>query len=363
MKNLKDERHLKALICDKLRRSDDVESNPGPYHEPPETKLTLVTQNCRGLADERKLKHLLNNCYKIGKSATNYIISLQETMLTEDRKLRFGWRGTHIFTPGTGHGRGCITLLPSHIQPDPDTVSHFTQRGHIFKALINQNHAVVVNAYAPNGLTREKIEFVQRVKEAIELLRDPADDVYLLGDLNTVFEAYESQSRSYTQQEQRHSLQIKQIIDSLSLEDIWQNDRTTHTWRQPGTKKSSRLDRIYYQHNLRKISCRVDWTFTNSDHGAIVADFTDGNKVKALKPLRLNPELLKSKNLKESFLSEYREQIDQIPGHWNPHQSLEFHKCAIRTAYIIVNSEAKKRTKLDYDFSQNASDTQMTSMS
>ena len=325
--------------------------NPGPPGATSEiVTMTLVTQNCRGIADERKLKHLMNNCYKIGRTTTDYIIALQETLITDDHKLKYGWRGTHIFTPGSGHGRGCITLLPNHIQPDPNTITHLGQRGHIFKATINQNSAVVANLYAPTGQSREKIDFFNKVKEQIEALRDPTDSVYLMGDLNTVFEAHEVHQRSYSTLEQRHSAQVKQIIDSLALDDIWQYNRTAHTWRQTGTKKSSHLDRIYFQHNLIRKETTVDWAFTNSDHGAIIATFTNPRTTKAPKQLRLNPELLKSSTLKSAFLTEYRYQIEQSPQHWNPHQLLEFHKCAMRNAYLKISAENRKSQKLEYDF-------------
>ena len=348
---LVDEKHLRKLVKLRLRRSNDIETNPGPPTAQPETKLILLTQNCRGISDERKLKHLLNNSYKLTKSTANFIIALQETMITSDQRLRFGWRGSYVFTPGSGHGRGCVTLLPTHVQPVPNTLTHFGQRGHVFKATIDQNSAVIANVYSPNGHNRDKIDFIKGVKEAIEVIRDPNDDVYLMGDLNTVFAAFETHCRSFSNQEQRCSMQIKQIIDSLALEDIWTNNRTAHTWRQSGTKKSSRLDRIYFSHNwIKKNEVTVDWTFTNSDHGAIIATFTDGITMKRTRPLRLNPELLKSSTLANSFLQEYTTQLQQIPNYWNPHLTLEFHKCAIRNAYLKINSEDKKRQKLDFDF-------------
>ena len=87
----------------RLLESGDVELNPGPRNDAePEKRLILVTQNCRGISEDKKFRHLLNNCYKISKESTNFIIALQETMITEDQKLRYGWRGSHIFTPGTG---------------------------------------------------------------------------------------------------------------------------------------------------------------------------------------------------------------------------------------------------------------------
>ena len=349
MKNL---RHVIAFFEGRLSKSSDVESNPGPQGHRSETKLTLITQNCRGIKEERKLKHLLNNCYNVAKESKDFVIALQETMITDDRKLKYGWRGSHIFTPGTGHGRGCVTLLPSHIQPDPQSIVHLGQRGHIFKAMINQNSAIVANIYAPNGQNRDKIEFFGNVKREIDTLRDPIDDVYLMGDLNTVFEPYEVQSRTYSTQEQRHSSTIKQIIDSLALEDVWQQDKVTLTWRQPGSRKSSRLDRVYYQHSLEKTNCVVDWTFTNSDHGAVKVTFCDPNnkKPKTTKPLRLNPELLSVKTHRDAFIVEYLQQTQQIPAGWNPHQVLEFHKCAMRSAYIEINRRYRSKQRTDYDF-------------
>ena len=349
---VRDERHMIKAVCKRLMEAGDVEPNPGPHDHQPEIKLTLVSQNCRGLKDERKLKHLLNNCHRVAKSSSNFVIALQETMITDDRRLRFGWRGTHIFTPGTGHGRGCVTLLPSHIQPDTQSLIHLGQRGHIFKAIINQSSAVLANIYAPNGQNRDKIEFFSHLKREIERLRDPTDDVYIMGDFNTVFEPYEVQFRTYSTQEQRHSRLIKQLIDSLALEDVWQQDKVSLTWRQTGSRKSSRLDRVYYQHCLEKTNCTVDWTFTNSDHGAVMVTFSDpkNTKPKTQRQLRLNPELLNAKTFKETFMQEYSRQVQSIPGSWNPHQVLEFHKCAMRSVYIEVNRDYRSKQRTDYDF-------------
>ena len=97
------ERHLRKIIEGRLMQANDVETNPGPRTGPrtdqPETKLMLLTQNCRGLSEEKKLKHLLNNSHKIARSSASFIIALQETMITNDKKLTFGWRGNHVFTP------------------------------------------------------------------------------------------------------------------------------------------------------------------------------------------------------------------------------------------------------------------------
>ena len=151
-------RHLKNVKLKKLSEAGNVEPNPGPSNrqteERSETKLIVVTQNCRGITEERKLKHLLNNCYRLGKTTRSYIIALQETMITSDQRIKFRWRGNHVFTPGSGDGRGCLTLLPVHVQPDLDTLIHLDQRGHIFKVSLDQSSAIIANLYAPTGQPR-----------------------------------------------------------------------------------------------------------------------------------------------------------------------------------------------------------------
>ena len=343
-------RHIQKVKETAVQTAGDVEMNPGPRNPQPETKLTLVTQNCRGITDEKKLKHLLNNSHKLGKRGQKYIVALQETMITNDSKIKYGWRGNHVFTAGTGHGRGCVTLLPNDIQPDIDTIVQLGQRGHIFEAVTTDGKMIIANIYAPNGQTRDKIDFFREVCEALAAMRQPTDDVYLMGDFNTVFEHYEVMCRSYNEQEQRHATQIKQIINALALEDGWQSNKTAHTWRQAGTRKSSRLDRIYFLNNLKKESIEVDWTFTNSDHGAVIATFVDGITTAKQRLLRLNPDLLNEKDAKETFLGEYRAQIQGIPQDWSPHQKLEFHKCAMRSAYAHASAEKKKRITRDYEF-------------
>ena len=176
------------------------------------------------------LRHPLNYCQKTGKKTRNKIIALQGTMSTNQQRLQYGWRWTNLLTPGTGHGTGCVTLKTSHKQPNFDTLVHLRQRGHIFKATLHQKTAIIANISSPTGQTREKTEFFRRLQLKIEAVRDPADDLYLLGDFNTVFEACELQARSYRSQKSKdekgfdsvnHSY-LKEILMKIGLGDFIQ---------------------------------------------------------------------------------------------------------------------------------------------
>ena len=42
--------------------------------------------------------------------------------------------------------------------------------------------------------------------------------------------------------------------------------------------------------------------------------------------------------------------MQQIPPGWDPHQTLEFHKCAMRGAYTLAEETRKRIEKGEYEF-------------
>ena len=86
-----------------LLQAGDIETNPGPED------LLLVSQNCRGLKNNEKLKQLLNACHSMQTKGSK-IIALQETHL-EKSMLNYLWSGNYALTPSQGAKGGVITLL------------------------------------------------------------------------------------------------------------------------------------------------------------------------------------------------------------------------------------------------------------
>ena len=175
------------------------------------------------------------------KSTNIAIVALQETMIKSDMPLHFGWRGNYVFTPGSGHGRGCITLMSSVITPT--NVIHLNDRGHIFKIPHRSANLIIANLYAPTGNPTLRIAFFNEVKTIIHGIQELDDDIIIAGDLNTVFKDSDCKNRSFTNNEKQTSKRIEHIISGMSLVDAWNeiHDRTTHTWRK--NKQSSRCRR------------------------------------------------------------------------------------------------------------------------
>ena len=100
---------------------------------------------------------------------------------------------------------------------------------------------------------------------------------------------------------------------------------------------------MYDINNSKQHSIKTDWTFTNSDHAAVIMEMrteTPPSRSNVKMP-RLDPSFLKSETFKTEFLNEYHHIVRDQPNHWDPHKILEFHKCAIRSAYATKVKEHK----------------------
>ena len=103
------EKYYKYLSLLLLMIGGDVEVNPGPE------RMTLITQNCRGLKKDAKIRQLINRIYKSHSNCDYLLVALQETHL-DVTNLKYQWSGSHIITAGLGNQGGCITLLSENIK-------------------------------------------------------------------------------------------------------------------------------------------------------------------------------------------------------------------------------------------------------
>lgn len=105
----------------RLLQSGDIESNPGPEDERRQDKaagrgmshkslkqMEIITYNCRGLKEYKKLKRILNTFSGITKKKPHSILLLQETHLGNEaeNKIKVMWRGGFALSPGGGRLKG-----------------------------------------------------------------------------------------------------------------------------------------------------------------------------------------------------------------------------------------------------------------
>ena len=153
------------------------------------------------------MRHLLNYCHKGADSVRlDSFYLFQETYVETPGKIPYIWRGNFFLTPGEGHSGGCLTLLSNHL----NIVSsrEIEKRAHVLacqRTGENWISYIVVNVYAPNPNSREKIEFYEKLFELVHELEAQYDctNIIIGGDFNLTFKNSEVKNRNRTAQERR----------------------------------------------------------------------------------------------------------------------------------------------------------------
>ena len=351
------------LLARLLQQCGDIEANPGPddvdrsgakVPRISEVDLQVVSYNVRGLGDEKKCRHLINHFNIVAsKNNVDAIIALQETLIQTPLKIPFLWRGNFHLTPGTGNGRGCVTLFSNHL----NVVTHSTldDRAHI---LVLQKSGdlkisyIVANVYAPNIHNEDKIMFFDEVLDRVTEFEEryECDNVLLLGDFNLIFKESEKLNRVFSGNEKRVAASVGRLLREADFSDAW-TDRTDYTWRRPNSNTMSVLDRVMYRAGkLKRVSIKSNWAITSSDHAAVEVNFktvgqsNGGCKVKIA---RLDPSLLTCKSLADQIRQEFVDMFSTSDGCWNPHTTLEFAKVCLRSVVERVQAIRKKKEKSD----------------
>ena len=155
-------------IHDDQLQPDPVPAARNTHQKVKRTDLQVISHNVRGLSDSRKVRHVINNCYKLTKASSNSFFMFQETFVLRLDILKYLWRGEFHLTPGLGNSQGCLTLVTA-----PYKIVHainLANRAHVLvvtKDNTNRAEAVIVNVYAPNGYAGDKITFFQELTELI----------------------------------------------------------------------------------------------------------------------------------------------------------------------------------------------------
>ena len=344
---------------DRITRSGDVETNPGPATGPAnldhddarkqnEATVRVTSYNVRGLNDEKKLRHLINKIYKEDKGK-NYdsFVCLQETYISNPGKIPYLWRGNFYLTPGTGSSSGCLTLLSPHL-----SVVHsknIDNRAHVIacqKSGDNSVSFIIANIYAPNPNNADKIAFFDQVFESVLEFSERFESAHIImaGDYNLIFCATEAKNRQYSPQERRVADYVKERVETLALADCW-TGRGAFTWRRPNTDIFSTIDRVLFSPgSIELASVRANWSYSFSDHAAVIACFKlkAKDKLQRSKITRLDPSLAKSIHYKNLIEQGFNALIETIPPDWNPHLKLEFAKMSIRTVVEKIQAERKR---------------------
>jgi len=320
-----------------IAKSKDIELNPGPTQS-----FKLISLNCRGLSNRDKVRSLISALNKLDNKDVT-VIMLQETMIEKDDYVRLIYKHNLICTPGTGAGRGCITLIRG---VDATDIEHFSeQRGHRFKITIEDEELTLINAYAPNTYNERKIRFFEEI-----IAQTQNDDkVIIAGDLNITFNDKERIGMCRSSSEKNTALRIQALMDRNGYIDLWDPDSTDMTRRNPDGTKQSRLDRILTKNVDVLLPTKTIWNITNTDHAAVYTETQSKNTLPNFHKIITNMRYYNSKTARKKFKKEFDARMTEVQSmnEPSPQNILEYAKVLIRTLYEDKMRKVIKNTNIE----------------
>ena len=334
-----------------------IESNPGPEIGKDLTDFQLLSQNCRGLTDRKKMAKVLRKVYPMyQKGANRTIACFQETHQMDKFTLNLCFRGVSVLDNGERNQKGVGILIPESFELCLSKVSGVgrwaiavTKNKGVVDATARK--LIVVNVYAPN-CHRESITFFQELFYEVDTITDvltaqgDAFEVAIVGDFNFVLDSSKgAQNRTISVAERELALLVRDAMLSRNLVEPSELCRSNcHTWRR-GTCLS-KLDYVFLTRSLMPsvVSASNQWHKfgANFDHAALLVSI---EAVAEQRRGRSFPKIFKSdirnEGDKEWLLEQLRQCEDQIPLHWNPHMKLDFIKTMIRSKTLELRQMNK----------------------
>jgi exonuclease III len=328
--------------------SQNVESNPGmeERRENVGKNVNIITYNCNGLGDKKKLKRLLLKVEPI--VAKGGIILLQETHIKDITYLSTIWKHNFASNCVKTNAAGIITLFNKDLA-EVEKYSDDTGRSLIIALEQDETKLIVSNSYFPND-HREGIKFAEEIY--LKLLefkhKYPEYQVISGGDFNMCMSDKDSLNRNSTVNEKSLS---DVILNNNKVTDLIDSYRIIHkeggyTWKRGSCY--SRLDYIFVSSQLvPKIqTAENDWAFETSDHAAVKIRITlDNGPKKGPGITKVNTNILEDPLIAMQIGNELSEMISQTDQFWNPHAKLEFAKVAIRSVFSAKVSELRKNIR------------------
>jgi len=329
---------LISLIC------QNVEINPGPNNSSGNT-FSVITFNCNGLGDKKKLKRLLIKLMPIVNN--NCFVLLQETHIIDDEYLKMIWKHKYIMNGFTTNSAGVITLFNSkydikHVEKDKE--------GRRIIAVLEEDESkfIIANSYFPND-HRIANSFTEVLYTKMLEIKNNFDEHIVIsgGDFNVCLASSDQLNRKSSKQERELAISINENNKLLELIDSYRSihPRSGFSWKRGMT--FSRLDYIFVSREVSANinTAKVDWAFENSDHAAVIIIVKlNAETVRGPGTTKLNVKILNNPDTAQKIEVEIENALNQANEQWNPHVKLEYLKVMIRS--IFANEICRERGEI-----------------
>jgi exonuclease III len=305
--------------------------------------LSILTYNCNGLGDPKKLKRLLLKLNVLVNKGC--IVFLQETHIVDTKYLEMIWKHSFLSNCVKTNSAGVIILHNKQY----DLVHKYADReGRQLIAVIGNDERkfIVVNAYFPND-HKQGVTFAEQMyTKVLEAQAEYPDHItFCAGDMNVCLSSNDSLNRIGSQNEDLLSDVIRNNNKVAELSDAYRSVHAAdgYTWKRGIIY--SRLDYIFVSNSIisKITSASIDWAFESSDHASVKIDFTFEEKpLRGPGIVKVNTKILDDRVVVLQIGKEIEEMMSQTDESWDPHSRLEFLKVAIRSVFSLKVSEMRK---------------------
>ena len=331
---------LSITIYLKLIR-ENVESNPGMNQN--KNMLAILTYNCNGLGDPKKLKRLLYKASSIVDKGC--VVFLQETHIVDTSYLSSIWKNKFESNCTSTNSAGVITLYKNSF----DLVDCYKDpEGRQLTIVLKDEdrYIIATNVYFPNDHKKGLIFAEQVYLKILEFQHKYPDNYTLLaGDFNMCLNEKDYINRKSTVNEKILSETIILNNITTNLVDTYRvaHDSGGYTWNRGNCY--SRLDYVFVSSHLKSNILKVEhnWNFESSDHAALKISFAlNDTLTRGPGICKVNTMILEDPKVVQQIRNDLTKYLEQVDSSWNPHTTLEFLKVAIRSVFSEKVSEVGK---------------------
>ena len=174
------------------------------------------------------------------------------------------WRGNIFYIQGTNQSNGLVISTSSKIMHEEMEIVREKNRILIIKLNISNVVYTFVDCYAPNTTT-DKVNFLHQLQDKIQEIE--TDSLWVASDFNIALE--QTDNIAGRPHHEREVTTLKEMLAKLDIHNVWRTnhpDRKEYTWSKPTPFTARRIDYIFCDTSLTKITNTSTEGFSHPDH-------------------------------------------------------------------------------------------------
>lgn len=264
--------------------------------------------NCRGLSDKYKRRDIFK--YMREKKAS--IICLQGIHLDPNLEIyvQKEWGLDAILCPYKSNARGVAILFNNNFEFKVNRYKKDLNGNYIVvDLLIEQKQITLVNVYGPN---KDSPQFYTGLLEIIKEF--PNNHVLACGDWNIALDPDLDTINYIHDNNPNARAVVKDIMYDLNLIDVWRHtypESKDYTWRQPNSRKQSRIDYFLISETLASCLEKVDIKCGyRTDHNSITLELRFNDNIPGRGYWKFNSSLLRDKDYVDQIKSSINDTVE-----------------------------------------------------